>query len=61
MTKAPQTETFSRWDVVDHLRTEADMAAYLKACADEAPGDAVLMDAALRDVARARAAVGKSL
>lgn len=47
-------ETFSRWDAADYLRTEADMAAYLRACIDEAPEDASLLTAAIGDIARAR-------
>ena len=29
-------ETFTRYDTADYLRTEADIAAYLEACAEEA-------------------------
>lgn len=46
-------ETFSRYDSADYLRTEADIAAYLKACAEEAPNDPVFMLKALGAVARA--------
>lgn len=49
---ASKPETFTRWDVVEHLGTEADIVAYLDACADE--NDPALMAAALGDVARAR-------
>ena len=45
-------ETFSRYDTADYLRTEAEIAAYLEACA--ADGDPALLLAALGDVARAR-------
>jgi probable addiction module antidote protein len=48
------TEKFTRWDAVDHLKTEEDMALYLDACLDEDPGDGTLVRAALNDVARAR-------
>ncbi|MCC6145893.1 MAG: putative addiction module antidote protein [Rhodocyclaceae bacterium] len=48
------TEKFTRWDAVDHLNTEEDMALYLDACLDEDPGDGTLVRAALNDVARAR-------
>src|SRR5215213_3521802 len=41
-----------RWDVVEHLKTEADRAAYLDAALEE--GDATLVAAALGDIARAR-------
>ena len=47
-------ETFSRWDVADHLKTEADIAAYLDACIDEGGDDASFIAVALGDVARAR-------
>ena len=46
------TETFSRWDAADHLRTREDARLYLVACADEDPGDGSLIRAALNDVAR---------
>lgn len=49
---ARKTETFTKWDVADHLKTEADIATYLEACAEE--NDPALMAAALGDVARAR-------
>jgi len=48
------TEKFTRWDPVDSLKTEEDMALYLDACLDEDPGDGTLVRAALNDVARAR-------
>lgn len=47
-------EKFTRWDAVDHLKTEEDIALYLDACLDEDPGDGTLVRAALDDVARAR-------
>ncbi|MEO8461287.1 MAG: addiction module antidote protein [Dokdonella sp.] len=47
-------ETFSRYDTADYLNTEADIAAYLEACADETPNDPVFMLKALGTVARAR-------
>ena len=45
-------ETFSRYDTADYLGTEANIAAYLNACAEE--NDPALLVAALGDVARAR-------
>jgi probable addiction module antidote protein len=48
------TEKFTRWDAVDHLKTEEDMAPYLDACLEEDSGDGSLVRAALNDVARAR-------
>jgi probable addiction module antidote protein len=47
-------EKFTRWDPVDHLKTEQDMALYLDACLDEDPGDGSLVRAALNDAARAK-------
>ncbi len=47
-------EALSRWDAADYLRSEADMAAYLRACIEEAPEDAALLTAAIGDIARAR-------
>ncbi len=47
------TETFSRWDAADQLRTREDARLYLEACADEDPGDGSLIRAVLNDVARA--------
>jgi probable addiction module antidote protein len=51
---APAKETFSRWDPVDHLKTKAQIAAYLEACMEEAGDDPALLAAALGDIARAR-------
>lgn len=47
-------ETFTRWDVTEHLRTREDVRLYLEACAEEDPGDGSLIRAALNDVARAQ-------
>ncbi|MCZ0930293.1 putative addiction module antidote protein [Halomonas janggokensis] len=44
--------TLRKWDVVDHLNTEEDMALYFEACLEE--GDPALVAAALGDIARAR-------
>jgi probable addiction module antidote protein len=44
---------FSKFDVVDYLKSEEDMAAYLEACFEEAGDDAAFIAAALGDVARA--------
>jgi probable addiction module antidote protein len=46
-------ETFSRYDTAEYLKTEADIAAYLEACAEEAPNNAAFMLKALGTVARA--------
>ncbi|MBB6158534.1 putative addiction module antidote protein [Pseudomonas sp. JAI115] len=42
----------TKWDVVDHLKTEEDMALYLEACLEE--NDPALLAASLGDIARAR-------
>lgn len=47
-------EKFSRYDVVDYLRSEEDIAGYLEACMEEAGDDAAYIAAALGDIARAR-------
>ena len=44
----------TKYDVADHLRTPAEMAAYLEACLDEANGDAAFIAKALGDIARAK-------
>lgn len=48
MAKTKAKEKFSRYDTADYLETEADIAAYLTACADE--DDPALLVAALGDV-----------
>ena len=40
------------WDVVDHLKTDEDMVAYLEAALED--GDSALIVAALGDIARAK-------
>lgn len=47
-------EQFSRWDPVDQLQSEEDMAMYLDACLEEDPGDGSVVRAALNDIARAQ-------
>ena len=42
-------ETFTKWDVIEHLGTKEDVRLYL----EEDPGDGSLIRAALNDVARA--------
>ena len=46
------SETFTKWDAVDHLHTPEDMCRYLEACAEEDPGDGSLILAALNDIVR---------
>jgi len=48
------TEKFTRFDPVDHLQSEEDMAMYLDACLEEDPGDGSVVRAALNDIARAQ-------
>lgn len=47
-------EKFTRWDPVDDLKSEEDVALYFQACVEEDPGDGSLVRAALGDIARAR-------
>ena len=47
------TESFTKWDVTEHLRTQEDVRLYLEACAEEDLGDRSLICAALNDIARA--------
>ncbi len=47
-------ETFSRYDTADYLKTEGDVARYMKAVMDEAPDDPAFIAHALGVVARAR-------
>ena len=44
----------TRYDVAEHLRTPAEMAAYLEACLEEANGDAAFIAKALGNIARAK-------
>jgi len=43
-----------KWDVVEHLKNEEDMAAYLEAAIEEAGDDAAFIARVLGDIARAR-------
>ena len=47
------TETFTKWDPLNYLKTDKDFRLYLEACAEEDPGDGSLIRAALNDIARA--------
>jgi len=47
-------EVFSPWVPSDHLKTRAQIAAYLDACMEEAGDDPAFIAAALGDIARAR-------
>lgn len=46
------TTKLSKWDVVDYLKSDEDVALYLDACLDS--GDLALVAAALGDIARAQ-------
>jgi|SRR5579863_2525383 len=46
-----------KWDVVEHLKTKKDIAAYLEAVLED--GDPALIAAALGDIARAKGGVAK--
>ena len=45
---------YRRWDAVNYLRGEADMAAYLEAALDEAGDNPAYITLVLSDIARAR-------
>ncbi|HXW27141.1 MAG TPA: hypothetical protein VEK73_20520 [Xanthobacteraceae bacterium] len=47
----PKTKS-RRWDPASHLRSDEDIAAYLRAALDD--GDPTLLAAVLRDIARAK-------
>lgn len=49
-----ETVTRRKWDVVEHLKTEEDMALYLEAAMEEAGDDANFIVKVLGDIARAR-------
>lgn len=42
----------TKWDAVEHLKTDGDVAAYLEAALED--GDAALISAAIGDIARAK-------
>ena len=42
------------FDAAEYLQSDADCAAYLQACIEQAPDDAALFTKALGDIARAR-------
>jgi probable addiction module antidote protein len=50
----PSADSLSPYDVAVHLRTAAEMAAYLDAWLEEAPEDAVGIARAMGDMARAK-------
>lgn len=48
------TVKLRKWDTVEYLKTDEDMAIYLEACIEEAGDDAAFIAAALGDIARAK-------
>lgn len=48
------TATLKKWDVLEHLKTEEDMALYLDACFEEAGDDSAFIAKVLGDIAKAR-------
>jgi probable addiction module antidote protein len=50
--KKLKLKNFPKFDVVDHLKTEADIAGYLTAVLED--GDPALFVAAIGDIARAK-------
>jgi probable addiction module antidote protein len=44
----------TRYDVAEHLRTPAEMAAYLESVLEESNGDASMVAKAIGDIARAK-------
>ncbi|MEQ8230638.1 MAG: putative addiction module antidote protein [Gammaproteobacteria bacterium] len=53
-TKTKTKTNTSRFDVAEHLRSPEEMAAYLKACFEEADGDVTLIAKALGNIAKAK-------
>ena len=51
---ARKKETFSRYDAVDYLKTEEDIAADLEAVIEDAGDDVSLIAVALGNIARPR-------
>lgn len=48
------TVKFTKYDTAEHLKTDADMAAYLDACLEEAGDDPAFIAQALGVIARAK-------
>jgi probable addiction module antidote protein len=44
----------TRYDVAEHLRTPAEMAAYLESALEESNGDSSIVAKAIGDIARAK-------
>lgn len=54
MAKRKTKIKLTKFDVVDYLKSEKDMALYLDACLQEGGDDPAFIAAALGDIARAR-------
>ncbi len=52
MNKVIAMKKAHKWDIVEYLETEEDMAAYLNAALED--GDPAILSAALGDIARAK-------
>ena len=48
------TIALKEWNILDHLKTQEDIALYLEACFEEAGDDSEFIAQALQDVARAK-------
>ena len=57
MATARKSEFLTPWDAAKYLRSEEDIAAYLKAALEAAADDAMFMTIVHEDVARARTAL----
>ena len=47
-------ETYTKWDITEHLRAKEDACLYLEAASEEDPGDGSLIRTALNDIVRAQ-------
>ena len=52
--RRPSREPVARFDIAEHLQSEADMAGYLQACFEEADGNAGVIAAAIGHIAKAK-------
>lgn len=51
---ASHREVLRPWVAADHLKTEEDIALYIEAAKQEAPGDEAFMAKVMEEVERAR-------
>lgn len=54
LASAKEREELHPWDVTDHLQTEEDIALFIEAAQQEAPGDEAFMAKVTEEVKRAR-------